>query len=56
MIVIDSDPYEDLTEEKTGELIEAIRRGEKPKTGSQIGRHSSEPGGGATTLKKEVQS
>lgn len=56
MILIDSDPYEDLTGEATGELIEALRRGAKPKTGSQIGRHSSEPLGGATTLKKEVQS
>jgi NADH-quinone oxidoreductase subunit E len=54
MILIDMDPYEDLTEEKTGELIEAIRRGDKPKTGSQIGRHSSEPEGGATTLKDKV--
>jgi NADH-quinone oxidoreductase subunit E len=34
----------------TEKLIEALRRGEKPKPGSQIGRHSSEPIGGATTL------
>ena len=54
MILIDMDPYEDLTEEKTGEIIEAIRRGGKPKTGSQNGRHSSEPLGGATTLKDKV--
>jgi NADH-quinone oxidoreductase subunit E len=50
MILIDKDPYEDLTGESTAELIEALRRGETPKTGSQIGRHSSEPVGGATTL------
>jgi NADH-quinone oxidoreductase subunit E len=56
MILIDKDTYEDLTGEATGEIIEALRRGDKPKTGSQIGRHSSEPAGGATTLKKEVQS
>ena len=56
MILIDMDPYEDLTGDKTGEIIEALRRGAKPKTGSQIGRHSSEPLGGPTTLKKEVQS
>ena len=55
MILIDKDPYEDLNGESTGKLIEAIRRGEQPKTGSQIGRHSSEPIGGAMTL-KEVQS
>jgi NADH-quinone oxidoreductase subunit E len=50
MILIDSDPYEDLTGEKAGEIIEALRRGETPKTGSQIGRHSSEPEGVPTTL------
>ena len=54
MMLIDKDPYEDLTGEKTGELIEAIRKGEKPKTGPQNGRHSSEPEGGRTTLKDEV--
>lgn len=54
MILIDKDPYEDLDGEKTGALIEAIRRGERPKTGSQIGRCSSEPIGGATTLKEQT--
>ena len=34
----------------TEKLIEALRSGKKPKTGSQIGRHTSEPIGGATTL------
>jgi len=50
MMLVDKDPYEDLTGEKTGEIIEAIRRGEQPKTGPQNGRHSSEPEGGPTTL------
>jgi NADH-quinone oxidoreductase subunit E len=50
MILIDKDPYEDLTGEKVADLIEAIRRGEQPKTGSQSGRHSSEPEGGPTVL------
>jgi NADH-quinone oxidoreductase subunit E len=54
MIAIGKDTYEDLDGEKTGEIIEALRRGEKPKTGSQIGRHSSEPIGGATTLKEKA--
>lgn len=57
MILIDKDPYEDLTGEKTAEIIEALRRGESPQTGSQTGRHSSEPEGGPTTLttlKEEV--
>ncbi|GAA0572494.1 NADH-quinone oxidoreductase subunit NuoE [Rhizomicrobium electricum] len=50
MVLINSDPYEDLTGEKTEEILEAIRRGETPKPGSQIGRHASEPEGGPTTL------
>jgi len=52
MILIDKDPYEDLDGPKTAELIEAIRQGKQPKTGSQIGRHTSEPIGGALTLKE----
>jgi NADH-quinone oxidoreductase subunit E len=54
MILIDKDPYEDLDGEKTGEIIEALRRGEQPKTGPQNGRRSSEPLGGATTLKEKA--
>ena len=54
MIQIDKDTYEDLDGAKTGEIIEAIRRGEQPKTGSQIDRRSSEPLGGATALKEKV--
>jgi len=55
MMQIDKDFYEDLDGPKTERIIEAIRRGETPKPGSQIGRHTSEPIGGATTL-KELQS
>jgi NADH-quinone oxidoreductase subunit E len=44
------DFYEDLTPETTAKLIEAFRRGEQPKPGSQIGRVSSEPVTGANTL------
>jgi NADH-quinone oxidoreductase subunit E len=54
MILIDKDPYEDLDGQKTGEIIEAIRRGEKPNTGPQNGRHSSEPEGGSIVLKEKV--
>jgi len=56
MMLIDKDPYEDLTGDKVAEIIEALRRGETPKTGSQIDRHTSEPVGGRTTLttKEEV--
>jgi NADH-quinone oxidoreductase E subunit len=55
MILIDKDPYEDLDGQKMEDILTAIRRGEHPKPGSQIGRHSSEPEGGATTL-TEVRS
>jgi NADH-quinone oxidoreductase subunit E len=50
MLQIGSDFYEDLDGPMTEKLIEALRPGEKPKPGSQIGRHTSEPIGGATTL------
>ena len=47
---IGKDYYEDLDAGKTEAVFSALRRGEQPKTGSQIGRHSSEPAGGPTTL------
>ena len=50
MLQIGSDFYEDLDGPTTERLIEALRRGEAIKPGSQTGRHSSEPIGGATTL------
>ena len=50
MILVDKNPYEDLDEKSTGDILEAIRRGEQPKTGPQNGRRSSEPLGGPTTL------
>jgi NADH-quinone oxidoreductase subunit E len=56
MLQIGKDFYEDLDGPKTEALIEAFRRGETPKPGPQgVDRRSSEPPGGATTL-KEVQS
>jgi len=42
--------YEDLTPESLKGIIEAFRKGEKPKAGSYAGRHSSEPADGALTL------
>jgi NADH-quinone oxidoreductase subunit E len=54
MLQIGKDFYEDLDGPKTEALIEAFRRGETPKPGPQNGRHSSEPIGGATTLKETV--
>jgi NADH-quinone oxidoreductase subunit E len=42
--------YEDLTPETLGQIIDQFRAGKKPKAGSYIGRHTSEPAGGALTL------
>jgi len=52
MLQIDKDFYEDLDGPTTEKILEAFRRGETPKPGPQNGRHSSEPEGGATTLKE----
>lgn len=51
MVQIGDDFYEDLSPEHMGTIIDALKRGETPKAGSQIGRRSSEPVGGLTTLK-----
>jgi len=51
MVQIWKDVYEDLTPESMGKILDAFARGEKPKPGSQIGRHSAEPVGGVTVLK-----
>jgi hypothetical protein len=50
VLQVGNDFYEDLDVASTERLIEAFRRGETPKAGSQIGRLSSEPQGGANTL------
>jgi NADH-quinone oxidoreductase subunit E len=50
MMQIGKDFYEDLDRPSTERIIAALRRGETPKPGSQIDRHTSEPIGGATTL------
>jgi NADH-quinone oxidoreductase subunit E len=54
MILIDKDPFEDLDGPKMESILAGIRRGEQPKVGPQNSRHSSEPEGGATTLKEIV--
>jgi len=43
--------YEDLTPESLGQILDDFRAGKKPWPGSYAGRHSSEPAGGALTLK-----
>ncbi|HEX6956996.1 MAG TPA: NADH-quinone oxidoreductase subunit NuoE [Ferrovibrio sp.] len=50
MMQIGDDFYEDLDEDSTGKILEALKRGERPKPGPQNGRLSSEPLGGPTTL------
>jgi NADH-quinone oxidoreductase subunit E len=53
MIQINDDYYEDLDAAKTEAVLDALARGEQPRTGSQTGRRSSEPATGRTTLKGE---
>jgi len=43
--------FEDLTPESLGQILDDFRAGKKPWPGSYAGRHSSEPAGGALTLK-----
>jgi NADH-quinone oxidoreductase subunit E len=50
MVQVVKDVYEDLTPEALEKIIDALARGEKPKTGPQIGRRSSEPVTGERTL------
>ena len=50
MMWIDDDFFEDLTYESTRAILEALRRGERPKPGSQTGRQASMPAGGKTIL------
>lgn len=50
MVQINDDYYEDLDAERLTALFNEFRAGREPKPGSTIGRASSEPEGGATTL------
>ena len=51
MVQINDDNYEDLTAERLDAVLDALARGEQPKTGTQEpGRHTVEPLGGPTTL------
>ena len=55
MVQINDDNYEDLDYESTTRILEALARGEQPKTGSQNAqRHTSEPEGGPTSLQAMV--
>lgn len=50
MVQINDDYYEDLTAENFEKLLDNLAAGRPVKTGSQIGRVSSEPVGGLTSL------
>jgi NADH-quinone oxidoreductase subunit E len=50
VLQVDEDYYEDLDYDRTRALIEALRRGERPKPGSTIGRQGSAPEGGPMVL------
>jgi NADH-quinone oxidoreductase E subunit len=50
MMWIDDDYYEDLSYDTARAIIEALRRGERPKPGSQTGRKASMAAGGKTSL------
>ena len=50
MLQVDADYYEDLDYDRTVTLLEALKRGERPPIGSTIGRQTSAPEGGPTTL------
>jgi NADH-quinone oxidoreductase subunit E len=52
MVQINDDYYEDLDPDSIQRVLDALKRGEAPKPGSQAGRRSSEPAGGPTTPKQ----
>ncbi|MBR9819311.1 MAG: NAD(P)H-dependent oxidoreductase subunit E, partial [Rhodospirillales bacterium] len=51
MMQINDDYYEDLTADSTKSILDALKKGEKPKAGPQIGRRGCEPIGGPKVLK-----
>jgi NADH-quinone oxidoreductase subunit E len=50
ILCVDDDYYEDMDYDSTVQLIEALKRGERPAPGSVIGRKTSAPVGGPLTL------
>jgi len=55
MVQINDDNYEDLTEESMTAVLDALASGQPVKPGSQIGRQTSCPEGGPTSLKKMAE-
>lgn len=54
VVWIGDDYYEDVDPESMKSIIAAFRKGEVPSPGSQSGRQTSAPTGGATTLKEQM--
>jgi NADH-quinone oxidoreductase subunit E len=54
MVQINDDNFEDLTYESTAKILDALARGETPKSGPQVDRHTCAPIGGPSTLKEMV--
>ncbi|MEM6760524.1 MAG: NADH-quinone oxidoreductase subunit NuoE [Pseudomonadota bacterium] len=52
MAQIGKDYYEDLTAKRMGEMIDALRAGDVPTPGSQIGRFACEPASGLSSLRE----
>ncbi|MBE9605609.1 NAD(P)H-dependent oxidoreductase subunit E [Acetobacteraceae bacterium H6797] len=50
ILQVDDDYYEDLDYDRTVQIIEALKRGERPARGSTIGRLNSAPMGGPIAL------
>lgn len=51
VVQINDDYFEDLNKDNVRAVLKKLKAGERPKPGSQSGRHTSEPAGGALTLK-----
>lgn len=54
VVEIGDEYYEDVDAESMRRIIEALKRGEKPASGSQIGRQTSAPEGGPQVLTGDV--
>jgi len=50
ILQVNDDFYEDMDADRTNQLLDALRRGERPKPGSMTGRQTSAPDGGPNTL------
>ena len=55
MVQVNDDNFEDLTGDTMGELLDALAAGRAVKPGSRIGRRTSCPEGGPTSLKKMTE-